>query len=81
MRLHDAPAFRQPDPNLALPAVNLSSSRGALEFHRNGCKIAPERRNIEPFDGAGQVGCGPRFPECLKLIGAIEILGDAKAHD
>ena len=81
MSLNDAPPFRQPHPDLALAAVDLSGGSGALELQSDAGEVAAKRHYVQPGDGAGQIGRGPSLPKRFQLPGAVKILRDAKPHD
>jgi hypothetical protein len=75
--LHDAPAFGEADPDLALTAA----CRAAFELEGDGGEVAPEGGDVEAGDGAGEACGGARFAEDLEFFGAVEVFGDTEAHD
>src|SRR5208282_3947224 len=81
MGLDNAPALREANPDLALPATHEVRAGSPFKFQRNACKIAAETDDIESLDSARQIRCRPRLPECLQLFRTIKILGNPESHD
>src|SRR5580692_6327125 len=77
---YDAPTFRQAHPYLAPAPLTDFAVDGALKFESDAPIVFPERNDIEPPDGARQVGGRAPFAEGFDLLDPIQIFACAKAH-
>ncbi len=81
MRGDDAPSLRQPDPRLALPAAGDTFGCIPFKFKGDAGEIVTEADDFQPLYSAGEVGGGAGFAKGFEFVVAVEVFGDAEAHD
>ena len=75
---NDAPSLGKTGPCLALPAARDLARDIALEGYRDAGKVLAERDDLEPFDGARQVGRRTPFAKRLDLLNPVQALAGPK---
>ena len=75
---NDAPSLSEAGPGLALPAACDLACCVPLEGNRDAGEVFAERDDLEPCDGARQVGRRTAFAKRLDLFDSIERLGGPK---
>ena len=77
----DPPADGKTNPDLALAAADGAVGGFALELQGDAGEVLAEADNFEALDGAGQVRGRAAFAKGFELFVAVEVFGDAEAHD
>ena len=77
---NNAPSLGKTGPCLALPAARDLARDIAFEGYRDAGKVLAERDNLEPCDGARQVGRRTPFAKRFDLFDPVEAFAGAEAR-
>ncbi len=77
---YDPPALGQANPGLTLAAACDTTGSEAREFERYFSEVVTKGENVEPVDGAREVGRRAAFAESGDFFYAVEVLGGPEAN-